>query len=203
VNLLEEKFSALLANLSITFNWNLIESRIDKYLILLQHWNKAYNLTAISELERMRVLHVHDSLAILPLIRGNKIIDIGTGAGLPGVVIAIARPDLKVTLLDSNGKKIRFLQEVRRCLNLPNINIVQSRVEDYYPTDLYNTIVSRAFSSILQMQQWSQHLKAKDGLWLAMKGKTPVAELAEITTPYQLHEYHVPGITASRCCVLL
>ncbi len=176
---------------------------IETYLELLQKWNKAYNLTAINDKESMFKLHILDSLAILPYIQGQKIIDIGTGAGLPGIVIAIAKPELSVTLLDSNGKKIRFLQEVKRVLKLDNINVVQSRVEDYHPDINFDTVVSRAFSNIKNMQEWSQHLLATDGIWLAMKGRKPDAELSVTTTPYQIHTYQVPEIVGERCCIIL
>lgn len=182
--------------------YNLAEN-IETYLSLLQKWNKAYNLTAINDKESMFTLHILDSLAIMPFINGQKIIDIGTGAGLPGLIIALANKNLNVTLLDSNGKKIRFLQEVKRVLEIKNINIIQSRVEDYHPEINFDTVVSRAFSNIKNMQEWSQHLLTTDGIWLAMKGHSPNEELSVTTSPYQIHTYQVPGVIGKRCCVIL
>lgn len=180
-----------------------IENAIDTYLDLLLKWNKVYNLTAIRELEIMRSLHILDSLAVLPFIFGKNIIDVGTGAGLPGVVLAIVRQDFQVTLLDSNGKKTRFLQEVQRVLGLKNITVIKSRVLDFQPAKRFATVVSRAFTSIPNMQQGSQHLLAKDGILVAMKGRVPTSELADISSPYQVNTYKVPGISGERCCVVI
>ncbi len=182
---------------------NSLEQNIETYLELLQKWNKAYNLTAINDKEEMLKLHILDSLAILPFIQGKRIIDVGTGAGLPGIIIAMANPNLTVTLLDSNGKKIRFLQEVKRVLAISNINIIQSRVLDYHPDINFDTVISRAFSSIKNMQEWSQHLLTTNGILLAMKGRSPDEELSVITSPYQVHTYQVPGVVGERCCVIL
>jgi 16S rRNA (guanine527-N7)-methyltransferase len=180
-----------------------LEKNIEDYLSLLQKWNGAYNLTAIQDKESMFKLHILDSLAILPYIHGQKIIDIGTGAGLPGLIIAMAKQDLAVTLLDSNGKKIRFLQEVKRVLSLNNVNIVQSRAEDYNPEINFDTVLSRAFSNIKNMQEWSRHLLARDGVWLAMKGQIPEAELYDTASTYQIYTYQVPGVIGKRCCIIL
>lgn len=180
-----------------------LKKNIENYLSLLQKWNGAYNLTAICDKESMFKLHILDSLAILPYIHGQKIIDIGTGAGLPGLILAMAKQDLAVTLLDSNGKKIRFLQEVKRVLSLKNVDIVQSRAENYHPEINFDTVVSRAFSNIKNMQEWSQHLITADGIWLAMKGQIPETELSDTSSPYEIHTYQVPGIVGKRCCVVL
>lgn len=177
--------------------------QLNLYLDLLEKWNKVYNLTAIRERDAMEKLHILDSLAVFKFIQGTRIIDVGTGAGLPGVVLAIVNPKLKVTLLDSNGKKTRFLQEVQRVLGLENINVVQSRVLDYQVSMRFSTVVSRAFSSIEKMQQGSQHLLAKDGVWVAMKGRKPVDELTDITNSYQVNTYKVPGVSGERCCVVI
>lgn len=177
--------------------------KIEVYLSLLHKWNGAYNLTAIQDKESMFKLHILDSLAIFPYIHGQKIIDVGTGAGLPGLIIAMSNQDLAVTLLDSNGKKIRFLQEAKRVLSLNNVNIVQSRVENYHPETNFDTVVSRAFSNIKNMQDWTRHLLAKDGIWLAMKGHIPETELSGTQSPYKIHTYQVPGIVGKRCCIIL
>ncbi|KGP64043.1 ribosomal RNA small subunit methyltransferase G [Legionella norrlandica] len=173
------------------------------FLLLLNKWNKAYNLTAIRDIETMISKHLFDSLAILPWIKGEKILDVGTGAGLPGIPLAIAKPGLQFVLLDSNGKKIRFLNEVKRQLNLKNLELIQIRVENYHPNYGFDTVISRAFSSLEQMINWTQHLIAQDGLWLAMKGRFPDTELATIHKKYQIERYLVQDIEGERCCVLI
>lgn len=174
-----------------------------RYLLLLNKWNLAYNLTAVRDLESMVSKHILDSLAILPWVRGQKIIDVGTGAGLPGIPLAIAKPDTQIVLLDSNGKKIRFLNEVKRQLHLKNLETVQIRVENYHPAQGFDTVISRAFSSLEQMIHWTSHLVAKDGIWLAMKGRYPDTELTQIHHPYRVEQYTVEGVEGERCCVLI
>lgn len=173
------------------------------YLNLLHKWNHAYNLTAVRDLDAMVTRHLLDSLAILPWIKGNRLLDVGSGAGLPGIPLALAAPELHVVLLDSNGKKIRFLQEVKRVLALDNVDIVQTRVENYHPSQGFDTVTSRAFSDLSQMINWTQHLVAASGIWLAMKGRYPEAELATIHRPYQVETYSVAGIDGERCCVIV
>ena len=173
------------------------------YLHLLDKWNHAYNLTAIRSIEEMVNRHILDSLAILPWVKGPYVLDVGSGAGLPGIPLAIARSDLSIVLLDSNGKKTRFLQEVKRMLSLSNVDIVQNRVENYHPSRGFDTVTSRAFSELSQMINWTQHLIAKDGIWLAMKGRYPQDELTNLQHTYQVKTYTVPGIDGNRCCVLI
>ncbi len=174
-----------------------------QYLALLHKWNQAYNLTAIRDLNRMVTLHLLDSLAILPWVHGERILDVGTGAGLPGIPLALANPSLHVVLLDSNGKKIRFLQEVKRALKLDNIDMIQTRVESYHPTSRFDTVTSRAFSDLQQMLDCTAHLIAPDGIWLAMKGRHPEAELGCIHRAYRIESYTVAGIDGERCCVIV
>ena len=173
------------------------------YLNLLHKWNHAYNLTAIRDINDMVRRHVLDSLAILPWIKKNRVLDVGSGAGLPGIPLALALPELQVVLLDSNGKKIRFLQEAKRVLSLANVEIVQSRVENYRPSHGFDTVTSRAFSNLEQMIKWTQHLIAADGIWLAMKGRYPEEELAAIHHPYRVEAYTVAGTDGDRCCVIV
>ncbi|MDP1604966.1 MAG: 16S rRNA (guanine(527)-N(7))-methyltransferase RsmG [Legionella sp.] len=173
------------------------------YLFLLDKWNRAYNLTGVKDLESMITRHLLDSLAISPWIFGTRLLDVGAGAGLPGIPLAIANPELRVTLLDSNGKKTRFMQEAKRVLKLDNIEIIQNRVENYHPTDAFDTVTSRAFSDLAQMICWTKHLIAVPGKWLAMKGRFPEAELAAIQHDYQIKTYSVPGLDGERCCVLI
>ncbi len=173
------------------------------YLSLLHKWNQAYNLTAIRDMESMVTRHILDSLAILPWIQGPRVLDVGTGPGLPGVPLALANPDLHVVLLDSNGKKVRFLQEVKRALALNNVEIVQMRVENYLPAQGFDTVTSRAFSELKLMLDSTHHLIAAKGIWLAMKGKYPEAELANINRPYLIKPYTVAGTEGERCCVII
>jgi len=181
-----------------------IESiKLEQYLELLHKWNHAYNLTAIRDLESMVSKHILDSLAILPFIKGKSLLDVGTGAGLPGIPLAIATPNLKIVLLDSNGKKIRFLQEVKRQLKLDNVEIIQTRVESYHPDTLFDILTSRAFSSIEQMLNLTRHLITPDGMWVLMKGLRPDDELAAIQMPSRVESYIVPGVDGERCCVII
>jgi len=199
INVAERLLTAGLKKLGIDCS---IDSYM-QYLQLLQTWNRTYNLTAIRDLEAMVTRHVLDSLAILPWIVGNNILDVGSGAGLPGIPIALARSDLHIVLLDSNGKKTRFLQEVRRILNLPNIDIVQARAEDYHTTILFDTIMSRAFTQLPQMLAWTQHLLKPNGIWLAMKGVYPAAELASIDVKYDIKPYAIDGVEEERCVCIM
>lgn len=174
-----------------------------EYLLLLNKWNAAYNLTAIRDLPSMINKHIFDSLAILPWIKGPRVLDVGTGAGLPGIPLAIAKPQLHCVLLDSNGKKTRFLNEVKRQLGLKNLEVIQSRVENYHPNQAFDTVTSRAFSSLDQMIQWTQHVLAENGIWLAMKGRYPKTELSLVHQPYQVERYYVEGLDGERCCIII
>ncbi|KTD61178.1 16S rRNA (guanine(527)-N(7))-methyltransferase RsmG [Legionella spiritensis] len=173
------------------------------YLSLLNKWNHVYNLTAVREIPAMVSRHVLDSLAVLPFIRGARIVDVGSGAGLPGIPLAIARPQTRVTLLDSNGKKTRFLEEVQRHLMLDNVEVIQSRIENYHPAQAFDTVISRAFSDLAQMIHWTKHVIDAHGIWLAMKGRYPQTELSMIDFPYQVHRYDVPGLDEERCSVII
>lgn len=174
-----------------------------QYLLLLNKWNLAYNLTAVRDLESMVSKHILDSVAIIPWLHGLRILDVGTGAGLPGIPLAITHPECQFVLLDSNGKKTRFLNEVKRQLSLNNLEVVQFRVENYHPAQAFDTVISRAFSSLDQMVHWTQHLIAADGIWLAMKGRYPDTELDMLHHQYRVERYNVAGIEGERCCVLI
>ena len=197
------KYQEILNNGLSQLGLNLESIKLEQYLELLDKWNHAYNLTAVRDLDSMVTKHILDSLAILPFIKGKSLLDVGTGAGLPGIPLAIALPHLKIVLLDSNGKKIRFLQEVKRKLKLDNVEIIQSRVESYHPTALFDTLTSRAFSAIEQMLNLSRHLIVPDGIWVLMKGRRPDDELAAIKMPSRVESYAVPGIDGERCCVII
>jgi len=175
----------------------------EQYLVLLVQWNRAYNLTAVREVEEMVGRHILDSLAILPYLRGSRWLDVGTGPGLPGIPLALAHPEVEVVLLDSNGKKTRFLREVVRMLSLERVEVIESRVESYHPTQAFDTVVSRAFSALEPMVKKTRHLIDSRGLWLAMKGRVPEDELIHLGTSYDTRTYTVPGVFGERCCILI
>ena len=172
------------------------------YLEMLQRWNKAYNLTAIREPIQMVRLHLLDSLAVHPFIKDAKdIIDVGTGPGLPGIPLAILNPDINFTLLDSNGKKTRFLFQAINDLSLANAREINQRVEKYQPEQFFDIVLSRAFSSISDMLTQCSHLVSNSGCFLAMKGKKPDSELSQIAKDYKvvdLSQINVPQVDSER-----
>lgn len=176
------------------------------YLQLLMTWNKAYNLTAIRDPGEMIKLHLLDSLAVLPHIAGKRLIDVGTGAGLPGIPLAIMCPERDFTLLDSNGKKTRFLFQARCDLGLSNIKEINSRVENHKPEVPYEAVLSRAFTSVADMVNKCSHLLSPEGLFLAMKGKFPQSELSEVGKDYKVNASHtlqVPGVDGERHLIVI
>ena len=180
------------------------EYRLDQfcdYLALLKKWNKAYNLTALKSLEQMLGLHLLDSLAVIPYIKGKHILDVGTGAGLPGIIIAIQKPDVRMTLLDSNGKKTRFLNQVKAELDLANVEVIHSRVEKFRPEELFDSVLSRAFASLKDMTDNAAHLLAEGGRFWAMKGRYPQQEIESLGSMYTLEScqaLQIPGVDAER-----
>lgn len=171
------------------------------FIKLIAKWNKAYNLTAVRNNEDMARLHILDSLAILPHIEGKRVIDIGTGAGLPGIPLAIFLPEVEFVLLDSNAKKTRFVQQVILELKLKNISVLHRRVEDYQPEQGFDTVTMRAFASLPDIMKLTAHLLSPNGVLLAMKGQIPEAELAEIDAQTTLIKINVPEVEAERCLV--
>ena len=150
------------------------------YLDLLVRWNKSYNLTSVREPETMVTRHLLDSLSLMPFIDKVRYLDVGSGAGLPGIPLAIAFPNSHFDLLDSNGKKTRFLFQVKIALGLDNVEVHHSRVEHFTPTDPYDVVLSRAYSSLAQFVQGCSHLVIPGGQWFAMKGEMPNEELREL-----------------------
>ncbi|ESQ13715.1 MAG: hypothetical protein N838_14180 [Thiohalocapsa sp. PB-PSB1] len=187
--------------------------RLIDFLLLLARWNRVYNLTAVREPLDMVARHLLDSLSVLPWIRRGPILDVGTGAGLPGIPLALARPDLCFTLLDSNGKKTRFVHQAVLELGLDNIEVVHSRVQAYRPGPKFGTIVARAVSSLSELIGGCAHLAAADAHLLALKGRVPrqeISDLADATgptaaaigdlpaTPIRLHPLCVPLLDGER-----
>jgi 16S rRNA (guanine527-N7)-methyltransferase len=173
------------------------------YLTLLTKWNKAYNLTAVRDPLQMVTRHLLDSLAILPFLAGQRIIDIGTGAGLPGIPLAIVDPQRAYCLLDSNGKKIRFLQQVVVQLGLKNVVLVEDRAEHFASEQCFDSIVARAVGSVAEIMANTEHLLCPGGQWLLMKGQLPQEELEQINVANSVIPYQVPGLDEQRHLVRL
>ncbi len=167
----------------------------------MQKWSRAYNLTAVRDPLAMVSLHLLDSLAILPHVPPGRVIDVGTGAGLPGVPLAIVHPEREVHLLDSNGKKTRFLFQVKTALGLDNMAVHHARVEQFPASGEYDAVLSRAFASLADMVTGCGHLLAPGGCFLAMKGVYPEQELEAVKAQCELRAAHplsVPGLDAER-----
>ena len=182
------------------------QARLLDYLALLDKWNRTYNLTAIRDPGQMIPRHLLDSLVVAPLLQGGRAIDVGTGAGLPGVPLAILYPEREFHLLDANGKKTRFLFQVKTALALDNMTVHHARVEKFEPEQPFDVVLSRAFASLTDMIAACRHLPSSSGRFLAMKGAYPHEELAAIEDQCHLvavHELLVPGLEEQRHLVEL
>lgn len=176
------------------------------FLHLLEKWNAAYNLTAVREPEKMVTHHVLDSLAVMPYLRGPRVVDVGAGAGIPGIPLALACPDFEFVLLDSNAKKTRFITQAINELGLTNVAVERARAEDYRPARLFDTVITRAFASLAEMLDMTQHLGAPDGVFVAMKGNYPQDELVAVPPRFKVNRVEpvqVPGLDAKRHVVCL
>lgn len=176
------------------------------YLALLIKWNKAYNLTAVRDPDEMVSRHLLDSLSVVPFIQGERQLDVGSGGGMPGIPLAILFPDMKVTCLDSNGKKTRFLTQVKLELKLDNLEVIHSRAEAFQPAVPFTGIISRAFSSLEDFTQWTRHMGDKETRWLAMKGLHPADELVALPADFHLESAQalaVPGCQGQRHLLIL
>ncbi len=175
------------------------QQKLLAYLALLQKWNKVYNLTAVRDPLEMVTLHLLDSLSVLPYVNSKNLLDVGSGGGLPGIVLAICKPELQVTTIDTVQKKVIFMRQVKGELALDNLTPVHARVENYHPSEPFELVISRAFSEIGLFLQLTQHLIAKNGQWFAMKGLMPVAELQSLqNSPAQIIPLKVAGLDAER-----
>ena len=202
---LAAELAAGIAALGIAVPANAQQRMLD-YLALVGKWNKAYNLTAVREPEKMLTHHLLDSLAVLPHVRGPRVLDVGSGAGLPGIPLALARPDWQVTLLDSSHKKTTFLRQAMIELKLTNVDVACARVEAWPAPQPFDTVVSRAFSELSEFLALAGKLCAKDGVMIAMKGVYPHDELAQVPEDFLLRSVvplHVPGLDAERHAALL
>lgn len=177
------------------------QSQLIKYLEMVNKWNKAYNLTSVRDPLEMVTVHLVDSIAVSPLLEGKRFIDVGTGPGLPGVPLAIMCPDAQFVLLDSLGKRIRFLKQVAFELKLANIEPIQSRVEEHTPEVEFDAVITRAYASIELMLSSCQHLVTSGGKFLALKGIYPEEELDAVSDAFSVVEstpLNVPGLDAQR-----
>lgn len=184
------------------------QDKLLAYLALLIKWNKAYNLTAVRDPDEMVSRHLLDSLSVVPYVaeRGDRWLDVGSGGGMPGVPLAIMFPERAFTLLDSNGKKTRFLTQVKLELGLGNLEVIHSRVEAYRPAEAFDGITSRAFSSLQDFANWTRHLSGPHTQWLAMKGIHPEDELQVLPADFQLQACEVlkvPGCQGQRHLLIL
>lgn len=200
---LRERLCAGVARLGLALDDAAI-ARLLAYVELLERWNAAYNLTAVRDPAEMVTRHLLDSLAIAPHVRGATLADLGSGAGLPGIPLAIAAPEREMLLVDSNGKKARFLREAVRRLGLERVRVAESRVENL--AGAFECITARAFASLAEMLAAGGHLLAHDGIWLAMKGRIDRDELDAIPAGFRVEKIvalDVPGLDAERHLVIL
>jgi 16S rRNA (guanine527-N7)-methyltransferase len=201
-----------LSDLALTLSDGQVAQLLD-YLALIEKWTQVYNLTAVREPAAMLTQHLLDSLAVMsPLasqVEANELIqlrllDVGSGAGLPGVVLAICRPDWRVDCVDTVAKKAAFIQQVAASLKLPNLRGVHARVESL--SGPYDVVCSRAFASLVDFTNWSRGALAPDGFWMALKGKHPLDEIEALSADVQVFHVEpvvVPGLQADRCIVWL
>jgi len=171
------------------------------FIKLIEKWNKTFNLTSLRNSEDIARLHLLDSLTVLPFIQGNRVADIGTGAGLPGIPLAIFLPEIQFTLIDSNSKKTRFVQQALLELKLKNVKVLHSRVENLAVEAAFSTVIMRAFAKLKDIISLTAHLIDNKGILLAMKGQKPDEELAGINQQYSIIAVNIPGDEAERCLI--
>ena len=199
------KLSHLLAEAGISLTDHQ-KNQLVGYVGLLDKWNKAYNLTSVRDPNEMLVRHILDSIVVAPYLKGSRFIDVGTGPGLPGIPLAIVCPQSHFTLLDSLGKRVRFLRQVQHELKLDNIAPVQSRVEAFPAEPPFDGVISRAFASLNDMVSWCHHLPTEEGTFYALKGVAQEEEMASLPEGYvisEVIELQVPQLEGERHLVLI
>ncbi|MDJ0712315.1 MAG: 16S rRNA (guanine(527)-N(7))-methyltransferase RsmG [Woeseiaceae bacterium] len=182
------------------------DERFDVLLDELERWNRKINLTAVRDRGQMATLHIEDSLVARPLIKGRRILDVGTGPGFPGLPLAITEPEREFTLLDSNNKKIMFVQHMANLLGLDNVRPVKARAEDFAPGHRFDTVIARALASLPRLIEIAGHHVGEGGVFVALKGRYPAEEIEELPAPWshEVTELAVPGLEqGSRHAVLL
>jgi 16S rRNA (guanine527-N7)-methyltransferase len=202
---LEQKVMQGLDALDISYGGEAITKLVD-YMQLLREWNKTHNLTAVDELDEMLSIHVFDSASIKPYIKGASILDVGSGAGLPGMVLAILSPALEVTSVEARNKKAQFQMFAANKLKLKNFTVENVRIEEYKPKELFPLVTSRAFSSIENFIEGSKQTIAPNGRWLAMKGQVPKEELKvlkRMNLKFDTFALKVPELDAQRNLVVI
>jgi 16S rRNA (guanine527-N7)-methyltransferase len=183
-----------------------VQDKFLAYLDLLAKWNKVHNLTSIDDPKQMVMLHILDSLSINRFLHGQRIIDVGTGAGLPGIPLALMRPEKEFVLLDSNNKKTAFLNQVVLDLKIQNVEVVHSRAEEYFPPKCFDSVITRAVSALKEMLQVTAHLVCIDGQFLAMKGVYPEEEIRQVPEEFRvfsIHALRINGLDADRHLVCI
>jgi len=181
-----------------------VRDRLIAYVELLARWNAAYNLTAVRDPGEMVARHLLDSLAIAPHVSGTTLADLGSGAGLPGIPLALVAPERQVTLVDSNGKKARFLREAVRALKLANVRVIEGRVQDV--PGQFDCVTARAFATLADMLNWAGGLRQDGGNWLAMKGKVDEAEIAAVPAGFRVERIvtlQVPATVGERHLIVV
>jgi len=182
------------------------KNQLVAYVGLLDKWNKAYNLTSVRDPNEMLVRHILDSIIVAPYLQGSRFIDVGTGPGLPGIPLAIVCPESHFTLLDSLGKRVRFLRQVQHELKLDNVTPVQSRVEAFPAEPPFDGVISRAFASLNDMVSWCHHLPAANGHFYSLKGLAQKEEMESLPEGYdivEVIELHVPRLEGERHLVVI
>ncbi|EGC4945431.1 16S rRNA (guanine(527)-N(7))-methyltransferase RsmG [Salmonella enterica subsp. enterica serovar Teko] len=199
------KLSRLLADAGISLTDHQ-KTLLVAYVDMLHKWNKAYNLTSVRDPNEMLVRHILDSIVVAPYLQGQRFIDVGTGPGLPGIPLAIVLPDAHFTLLDSLGKRVRFLRQVQHELKLEKITPVQSRVEAYPSEPPFDGVISRAFASLNDMVSWCHHLPGEKGRFYALKGQLPGDEIASLPDNFSVEsveKLRVPQLEGERHLVII
>ncbi|MFK3663145.1 16S rRNA (guanine(527)-N(7))-methyltransferase RsmG [Scandinavium sp. NPDC088450] len=199
------KLSRLLAEAGISLSANQ-QQQLVAYVELLHKWNKAYNLTSVRDPNEMLVRHILDSIIVAPHLKGSRFIDVGTGPGLPGIPLAIVLPEAHFTLLDSLGKRVRFLRQVQHELKLDNVEPVQSRVEEFPAEPPFDGVISRAFASLNDMVSWCHHLPGEQGRFYALKGLVPDDEIGQLPAGFTVEDIvklQVPQLDGERHLVTI